>query len=114
MTFMVMKSFFSYATNGKDINVEKLSLEGQDYQPGSIYYWQIDEQSLQNTIATMKSHLEIDGYSLDDLDDDGEYKGENETNEEQDGSSNERPKREVWTKMTMKNPMAKNSTKITM
>lgn len=89
MTFMVMKSFFSYATNGKDINVEKLSLEGQDYQPGSIYYWQIDEQSLQNTIATMKSHLEIDGYSLDDLDDDGEYKGENETNEEQDGSSNE-------------------------
>jgi len=89
MTFMVMKSFFSYATNGKGIDVDMLSLEGNDYQPGNIYYWQIDDVSLQNTIATMKSHLEIDGYSLDDLDDDGEYKAENETNEEQDGSSDE-------------------------
>lgn len=89
MTFMVMKSFFSYATHGKGIDVDQLSLEGNDYQPGNVYYWQIDEQSLQNTIATMKSHLEIDGYTLDDLNDDGKYKGDNETNEEQDGLSEE-------------------------
>lgn len=67
MTFTEMKSFFSYATHSKAIDVDQLSLDGYDYQPDRTYYWQIDDQSLQNTIAKLKAHLEIDGYTLDDL-----------------------------------------------
>lgn len=63
MTFTEMKSFFSYATNGANLDVEKLSLEGQDYQPGSIYYWQLDEIALQDTINELKGHLELSSYA---------------------------------------------------
>src|SRR5690625_2832316 len=62
MTFTEMKSFFSYATQGNKLDVEKLSLEGSDYQPGSIYYWQLDEFALQDTIDTLKGHLELPTY----------------------------------------------------
>ena len=59
MTFTEMKSFFSYATHGSKIDIEKLSLEGYDYQPEGIYYWQLDHEELQNTINTLKAHLEL-------------------------------------------------------
>lgn len=67
MTFTEMKSFFSYATHGKGIDVEQVTLEGYDYQPAGVYYWQIDDNSLYSTIAKLKSHIEIDGYTLEDL-----------------------------------------------
>src|SRR5690625_4613971 len=50
MTFTEIKSFLSYATHGRDIDVEQLVLEGEDYQPQDIFYWKLDETSLQNTI----------------------------------------------------------------
>src|SRR5690625_4222196 len=50
MTFDEMKSFFYYATDGKNLNVEKFTLEGQDYQPENIYYWKVDEIALEETI----------------------------------------------------------------
>ena len=59
MTFTEMKSFFSYATHGSKVDLEKLSLEGYDYQPGAIYYWQLDQESLANTINDLKTHLEL-------------------------------------------------------
>src|SRR5699024_3042351 len=93
MTFMVMKSFFSYATHEKGIDVEQFTLDGYDYQPANVYYWQIDEGSLENTIAKMKAHLEIDGYTLDDLDDlennEDENNEDNEISEEQNGTEND-------------------------
>ena len=68
MTFTEMKSFFSYATHGTNgIDVEQLSLEGQDYQPSSTYYWQLDQISLYNTIANLKAHLELDDATADDI-----------------------------------------------
>ena len=80
MTFTEMKSFFSYATHGTTgIDVEQLSLEGQDYQPSSTYYWQLDQTSLYNTIANLKAHLELDGDTEEDV------SGEDELTE--DGSS---------------------------
>lgn len=69
MTFTEMKSFFSYATQGSKMDIEKLSLEGYDYQPGAIYYWKLDEESLANTINDIKVHLEL----VDAVDDYGEY-----------------------------------------
>ncbi|MFD2131557.1 LCP family protein [Pseudogracilibacillus auburnensis] len=62
MTFTEMKSFFSYATHGSKLNVEKLSLEGYDYQPENIYYWQLDDDALQETINMLKGHLELSEY----------------------------------------------------
>ncbi|MBO1005965.1 LCP family protein [Pseudogracilibacillus auburnensis] len=62
MTFTEMKSFISYATHGSKLNVEKLSLEGYDYQPENIYYWQLDDDALQETIKMLKGHLELPGY----------------------------------------------------
>src|SRR5699024_621136 len=35
MTFTEMKSFFYYGTDGSNLDVERFTLEGQDYQPGS-------------------------------------------------------------------------------
>ena len=66
MTFTEMKSFFSYATQGNELDVEKLSLEGTDYQPGRVYYWQLDEFALQETIDTLKGHLELPTYAESD------------------------------------------------
>ena len=88
MTFMEMKSFFSYATHGKNIDVEQLSLEGYDYQPENIYYWQLDENSLQNTIIKLKAHLELEGYTEDDVVDEEEIDEENNSYEE-DNLNNE-------------------------
>ena len=72
MTFTEMKSFFSYASHGKDIDVEQFTLDGIDYQPDQVYYWQLDDTSLQSTINKLKTHLELDGYTEGDIIDDEE------------------------------------------
>lgn len=66
MTFSEMKSFFSYATHGNKLQIEKISLEGNDYQPENIYYWKLDEIALQETIRTLKGHLELTNYTESD------------------------------------------------
>lgn len=57
MTFDEMKSFISYATKGKDLEIKSLTLEGHDYQPGNTYYWQLDEASLAETRDVLKQQL---------------------------------------------------------
>lgn len=59
MTFSEMKSFISYATSGTDLDIESYTLEGQDYQPENIYYWQLDEIALDETKDRLKRHLNI-------------------------------------------------------
>src|SRR5699024_1451326 len=44
MTFTEMKSFFSYATHGSNLDIETLNIDGYDYQPNRTYYWKFDEQ----------------------------------------------------------------------
>src|SRR5699024_2766060 len=63
LSFSEMKSFISYAAQGSNLDVEKISLEGHDYQPGSIYYYQLDEFALEETKNTLKSHLELPTYA---------------------------------------------------
>lgn len=62
MRFSEMRSFFSYFTQGDGLQVEKLTLEGEDYQPNNVYYWKIDEDSLTYTTEELKRHLEITEY----------------------------------------------------
>ena len=59
MTFTEMKSFFHYATEGTNLNVEQFTLEGNDYQPDGTYYYQVDEVALVETIDSLKKHLEL-------------------------------------------------------
>lgn len=87
MTFTEIKSFLSYATHGRDIDVEQLVLEGEDYQPQDIFYWKLDETSLQNTINKLKSHLELEDSEefLDESEEteDGDQTHSEETNDQQ-------------------------------
>lgn len=79
MTFDEMKSFFHYATEGTNLRVEKLTLEGENYQPGSIYYWKLDEVALEQTIHTLKRHLDLPTYVDSELDQTDEiYSAESE------------------------------------
>ena len=62
LTFTEMKSFLSYAAQGTNLNVEKISLEGYDYQPGSIYYYKLDDIALEETKNMLKAHLDLPTY----------------------------------------------------
>ena len=59
MTFSDMKTFITYGTKGKNIEINTLSLEGYDYQPANKYYWALDQPSLEETKALLQDHLEI-------------------------------------------------------
>lgn len=60
MKFSEMKSFISYGLAGNDLDIKNLTLEGNDYQPGEIYYWKLNEDALQETKQILKQHLELD------------------------------------------------------
>lgn len=66
MKFSEMKSFISYGLNGKKLQVETLTLEGEDYQPGNTYYWKLDELHLAETKSALREHLEIKQTVLDE------------------------------------------------
>ncbi|WP_010648253.1 LCP family protein [Oceanobacillus massiliensis] len=59
MTFSEMKSFISYGTKGTNLDFETISLEGYDSQPGSTYYWVLDEVALNETKQLLQDHLEV-------------------------------------------------------
>src|SRR5699024_9018260 len=61
MTFSDMKTFISYGSNLTSNNINSYTLEGQDYQPGSIYYYALDEVALEETRGELQSHLDISG-----------------------------------------------------
>jgi len=59
MTFSDMKTFISYGANLSSANINSHSLEGWDYQPAGTYYWQLDQEALNETKRTLQEHLEI-------------------------------------------------------
>ncbi|WP_163969626.1 LCP family protein [Oceanobacillus halotolerans] len=72
MTFDEMKSFISYGTDGKNIDINTHTLEGNDWQPESTYYWQLDQVALNETKSMLKSHLELEGENGDSESETGE------------------------------------------
>lgn len=59
MAFNDMKKFLNYAMSGSGLNVEKITLDGDDYQPNRVYYWKLNEESLEETKTLLKNHLEV-------------------------------------------------------
>ncbi len=58
MTFKEMKSFTSYVLGAANLQIESINLEGQDSYIGGTYYYQLDEQALENTKLELQQHLD--------------------------------------------------------
>jgi len=56
LTFDEMKSFFEYIKKGMP-QIDTLSLEGYDDMSTGVYYWKLDDESLDETRDILKSHL---------------------------------------------------------
>ncbi|SDM42623.1 transcriptional attenuator, LytR family [Psychrobacillus sp. OK028] len=56
LTFDEMKSFFEYIKGGSP-QIDTLTLEGYDDMSTGVYYWKLDEESLEETQDLLKSHL---------------------------------------------------------
>ncbi|MFD1416287.1 LCP family protein [Oceanobacillus jeddahense] len=81
MTFNEMMTFITFATGG--LNIEDHTLEGSDYQPGSAYYWLLDEPALEETKMMLQDHLELSS-SYADEEDDGTTNGAEGSPEEEE------------------------------
>ncbi|MDF2858631.1 MAG: LytR family transcriptional regulator [Neobacillus sp.] len=68
LSFNQMKSFISYLQTGSGINMESLSLAGGDSYINNIYYYQLDEASLELTQETLKDHLSDSAQSASSTD----------------------------------------------
>ena len=58
LTFDEMRSFFDYLTKGRP-QVETLTLEGYDDMTSGTYYWQLDQESLEETSSILQTHLDL-------------------------------------------------------
>ncbi|WP_042143726.1 LCP family protein [Paucisalibacillus sp. EB02] len=66
MTFDEMKSLVSYGLNGGGLDIESMTLEGEDYQPANIYYYKLDDVKLAETKMILQSHLELENTEVVD------------------------------------------------
>ena len=57
MEFGEMLGLFNYALNGLDI--ESLELEGSDDRINGVYYYQLDDSSIEEIEHTLKVHLDL-------------------------------------------------------
>ena len=63
LSFSEMKALVDYATAGSSLDVETMSLQGGDAMIDGIYYYQLDEEALQQTMLDLKTHLMVSGSS---------------------------------------------------
>jgi len=56
MTFKEMKSFISYLSNGVP-RIDSITLQGYDDMSTGVYYYKLDEESLEETQHILQSHL---------------------------------------------------------
>ena len=59
MTFGEMKSFLSYLSSGMP-RIDSLYLAGEDDWSTGVYYYKLDDESLDETIYTLKNHLGLE------------------------------------------------------
>lgn len=62
MTFDEMKSFLSYLTQGMP-RIDSLTLDGEDDMSTGVYYYQLDENSVEEVKNTLKNHLGLSDSS---------------------------------------------------
>lgn len=77
LSFSNMKAFIDYATSGLNLEVETLTISGADAYIDGIYYYQLDETSLEEVQTKISSHLELEDSIT------------TESNEENDDESDE-------------------------
>ncbi len=63
LSFSEMKALIDYATAGSSLDVETMSLQGADATIDGVYYYQLDEEALQQTMLDLKTHLMVSGQS---------------------------------------------------
>ncbi|WP_110112549.1 LCP family protein [Bacillus sp. CGMCC 1.16541] len=59
LTFGEMLSFYDYGTQGTNIDVQTLNLKGEDSRDDGIYYYKLDEESVEEISDTLRTHLEL-------------------------------------------------------
>ena len=59
LQFSQMKGFIKYATSDNGIDLETIKLEGTDSTISGTYYYQLNEESVQNVKSTLQSHLNL-------------------------------------------------------
>lgn len=57
LSFNEMKSFIDYAVAGTNLQIETLNLTGKDTYIKGVYYFELDEDDLNQTKQILKSHL---------------------------------------------------------
>lgn len=57
LSFDDLKSFFDYAVAGTSLQIETLSIKGENSYIGGVYYYQLDDSELKLTKQLLKSHL---------------------------------------------------------
>lgn len=62
--FNEMTAFADYVMTG-ELTIETLNLEGQDHYIRNIYYWQLDEEHLEETKNELKAHLNLSSAITD-------------------------------------------------
>jgi polyisoprenyl-teichoic acid--peptidoglycan teichoic acid transferase len=67
LTFDEMKSFINYATAGKKLKIESLQLQGEDNY-GGAYYFELDEESVEEVSLALKNHLNPTAATADTSD----------------------------------------------
>ncbi|MBM7703969.1 LCP family protein [Metabacillus iocasae] len=59
LTFGEMLSFYDYGTQGTSIDVQTLNLEGEDSRQDGVYYYELDDESVDTITETLREHLEL-------------------------------------------------------
>ncbi|WP_286229686.1 LCP family protein [Neobacillus mesonae] len=59
LTFDQMKSFLGYLQAGNNLNIETLSLAGEDSYINRVYYYQLDQTKLEETKKILQDHLHV-------------------------------------------------------
>lgn len=57
LSFREITAFFNYLTAGSSLNINTLNIEGSDLYKNGVYYYQLNEQSLEETKSTLQNHL---------------------------------------------------------
>lgn len=65
LSFSEMKALIDYATAGSSLNIDTLTLQGQDAMIDGIYYYQLDQQALEQTMLDLKTHLKVSSTAND-------------------------------------------------
>lgn len=71
LTFSQMKGIMAFAIKNKGVSMETLQLQGADSRINDVYYYELDEEALEQTSQSLKAHLEgIDTSSSNVVHDD--------------------------------------------